>query len=67
MYEIVCINHIPGFTIPNLNISNSYLFLIMKYFTQPKSFYLKDSPTVWPLCAVFSKLPQFYVPFYVKK
>ena len=36
MYEIVCINHIPGFTIPKLDIFNSDLFLIMKYFTQPK-------------------------------
>ena len=27
----------------------------------------RDSPTVWPLCAFFSILPQFYVPFYVRK
>ena len=27
----------------------------------------RDSPTVWPLCAFFFILLQFYVPFYVKK
>ena len=27
----------------------------------------RDSPTVWPLCAFFFLLLQFYVPFYVKK
>ena len=27
----------------------------------------RDSPTVWPLCAFFSILSQFYVPFWVKK
>ena len=26
----------------------------------------RDSPTVWPLCAFFFVLLQFYVPFYVK-
>ena len=28
---------------------------------------LRDSPTVWPPCAFFFILLQFYVPFYVKK
>ena len=32
-----------------------------RYFTS------RDSPTVWPLCAYFFTLLQFYVPFYVKK
>ena len=27
----------------------------------------RDSLIIWPLCAFFSILPQFYVPFYVKK
>ena len=27
----------------------------------------RDSPTMWPLCALFFILLQFYVPFYVKK
>ena len=27
----------------------------------------RDSPTVWPLCALFFISLQFYVPFYVKK
>ena len=27
----------------------------------------RDSPTVWPLCAFFFILLQFYVPFYMKK
>ena len=27
----------------------------------------RDSPTVWCLCALFLILPQFYIPFYVKK
>ena len=30
-------------------------------------FCCRDSPTVWPLCAFFFILLQFYVPFYVKK
>ena len=29
--------------------------------------FIRDSPTVWPLCAFFFILLQFYVPFYVKK
>ena len=28
---------------------------------------IRDSPAVWPLCAFFFILLQFYVPFYVKK
>ena len=27
----------------------------------------RDSPTVWCLCAFFPIVPQFYVPFYVKR
>ena len=27
----------------------------------------RDSPTVWCICAFFPILPQFYVPFYMKK
>ena len=33
----------------------------------PLTWKCRDSPTVWPLCAFFSILSQFYVPFFVKK
>ena len=36
------------------------MYILLRYTT-------RDSPTVWPLCAFFFILLQFYVPFYVKK
>ena len=51
--------------IPGNNISNSkgsfWMMLPYQYSIS------RDSPTMWPLCALFFILLQFYVPFYVKK
>ena len=39
----------------------------MNIVSQMLQWLFRDSPTVWPLCAFFFILLQFYVPFYVKK